>query len=45
MKILYRDSPSSYFVSDYHSIKRVTAEVSFTQTPVINSLNTPFYIV
>lgn len=42
---VYCDSSLSYFVSNYHKIKWVTAKVSFTQTPIINSLNTPFYIV
>lgn len=39
------ESPLSYFVSNYHKIKWVTGKVSFTQTPIINSLNTPCYIV
>lgn len=45
INILYCDSSLSYFVSNYHKIKWVTAKVSFTQPPVINSLNTPFYVV
>lgn len=42
--ILYCDLALSYFVSNYRKIKRVIDNIPVTQPPVINSLNTPFYI-
>jgi hypothetical protein len=42
INILYCESSLSYFVNNYSKIKWVTAKVSFIQTPIISSLNTPF---